>query len=134
MINYAKEQIWRFILNEIKNKTFTYERANLEMVKYDLNTSLFNQWLLEMETEGLIKIPNLILAFNQPFRIQSSDDGIEISINGEVIKFKSDCSAEELIKLKVPNIFNKGGGFPFLKTFSVTDYGLQWLKNGDSKL
>ena len=81
MINYAKEQIWRFILNEIKNKTFTYERANLEMVKYDLNTSLFNQWLLEMETEGLIKIPNLILAFNQPFRIQSSDDGIEISIN-----------------------------------------------------
>jgi hypothetical protein len=139
MIDYIKRQIWKFIVESIrdgKNKEDGFlNKLNLEITKYDANPLLITQWYLEMELEGIIEIPNLIKVLDsRPCRMQINNGNIEIEIDGKIWEANKGNQSEID---KLPNIVYIGNNFSIglnnlnVKSFRTTDYGLQWLKSDE---
>src|SRR4051812_41385386 len=101
MINYSQKQIWKFILDSIKNGSISDEKVMLEMTKYGLDHSLLIEWYLDMDLEKLIEIPNLNVVLNwNDWGFHPNNDGSFTFKDGN--KETTYHTDEE--KLKRPNI------------------------------
>lgn len=136
MIDYAKNKIKLFILDQLSRNALDENQIGLEMIKYDLNSSLLTTWYLEMERDGLIYIPNLVKEKKEIWGkgphvcgIESGEGTVKFRFRDRVVELKHPIKAEEYIANGIPNVLT--GGFTYLpKTFSITESGRVFLENG----
>jgi hypothetical protein len=128
MIDYIKKEILKYIVTNIKSSTLDEDKLNLEMAKFDIDKNLKLQWYLELNDAGIINIPNLYNGI--PYRMQSSDDCIEITLKGITSKYNRKNSND---MKQVPNMIYGAMSYINLPSFSITEYGRSWLTS-DEKL